>query len=686
MSEHVQIGDISPRIQYSGDGLVDVFSYPFPIFENMDINVYLNAELQDGGYSVTGAGLSAGGTVRFNQAPAVGTTVTLSRRVPEKRTTDFQDGGAFRAKVINEELDRIVCMVQQIREDVGRSVVRPATSTSGASLALPDPEAGKSLKWSVTGDALVNSNVDPDGLASAVADAEVARDIAQAAAGDAATSETHAAASAFSASHDAAAVASALSNITEDVVSISTDTVLTGAAAGDLYVVDCSASDVIVTLPLAATVIEPWTVHVKKVDGTANKVLVRRQGTDTIDGNITDFEIKAENGGARFAVDLDKAPDNWESLAFGVAVGDATPVGTIMSFDGPIPVDAGCLLADGRSFAQTSFSDLYTHYEAQGFPYGGGNGVANLPNLMAGTQIGDKQARACIYEYTEDGVFAEPTVAGGWQDRTQFLETKFDADGIVSVEANTFTVGPGTYSFRTRTPIILSGGCRTRLFSVTDNASVPGSISESSSTGNPATYYQPASLESTFEATFTVPTVLKLQYIVQVARATAGQGIHDYVNGMREIHASIIIERLRTASTNKTLGIKAYNAVTNQAQVEMGQVVQDVAANATAIAAIPPGIGISQVWKDLTASRVVNAEYTNSTSQPIMLNVQVNMTNTLNYTLLEVGGVPAASQQGSSGGTYTYSLATIVPPNTTYRLIPATTGFVAVYRWLELRA
>ncbi len=508
MSEHVQIGDVSPRIQYSGDGVVNVFSYPFPIFENVDINVYLNTELQDGGYSVTGAGSSAGGTVRFDQAPAAGITVTLSRHVPEKRTTDFQDGGAFRAKVINEELDRIVCMVQQIREDVGRSVVRPTTSTSGASLALPDPVAGKSLKWSAAGDALVNSDVDPDGLASAVTDAGAARDAAQAAAGDAATSETHAAASALSASNDAAAVASALANITEDVVSISTDTVLTGAAAGDLYVVDCSASDVIVTLPLAATVIEPWTVRVKKVDGTANKVLVRRQGTDTIDGEVADFEIKAENGGARFAVDLDKSPDNWESLAFGVAVGDATPVGTLAWFTGLIP-PVGWIIPNGTVYNRATYPDLWAHASTSQVVVSDANWLAD-PNQRGRYSRGDEVSTFRVPDLISHESFiraADPT--GGFIGYRQADAIKSHAHGIL-----------------------------------TRNGSGAGA-------GN-----EPLGWHSGGTTAAVNPTAVQ-------------------ANGDTET---------RPKSTRYVPIIKAFNVVTNQAQVEMGQVVQDVAANSVAIA------------------------------------------------------------------------------------------------------
>ncbi len=175
---HVVIGDITPRIQYVGNGSVTVFAYPFPIFDDTDLQVYLDDALQMSGYTVTGAGESDGGSATFSVAPGDGVVVTLARSVPIERTTDFQDGGAFRAAVINEELDRIVATEQQLKEEQARTVKRPTTSTSTASLDLPDPVAGRALKFALDG-ALALSDGDPD-QAQADAAAQVVLATAQA--------------------------------------------------------------------------------------------------------------------------------------------------------------------------------------------------------------------------------------------------------------------------------------------------------------------------------------------------------------------------------------------------------------------------------------------------------------------------------------------------------------------------
>lgn len=140
MSDHIVIGDIRPRIQYTADGTQTVFTYPFPIFADADLKVYLGDALQSGGYTVGGAGQSAGGNVTFAAAPAAGTKVTLLRALAIARTSDFQEGGAFRAKTINDELDRQTAFVQEVGERIERALVAGPTE-SAAPLVLPPPTA-----------------------------------------------------------------------------------------------------------------------------------------------------------------------------------------------------------------------------------------------------------------------------------------------------------------------------------------------------------------------------------------------------------------------------------------------------------------------------------------------------------------------------------------------------------------
>lgn len=142
MAEHIQIGDVSPRIQYTADGEQTEFTYPFPIFAVPDLEVYLGGVLQESGYMVSGAGLSTGGLCVFDTAPADGAVVTLRRRLAIARTADFQESGDFRAKVINDELDRLVAMVQQVADDAKRTL-KLAPTDGDAEFMLPAKEDRK---------------------------------------------------------------------------------------------------------------------------------------------------------------------------------------------------------------------------------------------------------------------------------------------------------------------------------------------------------------------------------------------------------------------------------------------------------------------------------------------------------------------------------------------------------------
>lgn len=138
MSDHIQIGDISPRVQHIGDGTQTVFTYPFPIFKDDDLEVYVDGSVSTltTDYSVNGAGVSSGGEVTFVSAPADQSAVTLVRRLTVQRTSDFQASGEFRAKVINDELDFQTASLQQIEDDLSRAI-RLKRDDAAATLELP---------------------------------------------------------------------------------------------------------------------------------------------------------------------------------------------------------------------------------------------------------------------------------------------------------------------------------------------------------------------------------------------------------------------------------------------------------------------------------------------------------------------------------------------------------------------
>ena len=161
MSNHIKIQGTSPRIQYVADGNLNAYEFPFVIFNPSDINVYFNDKVQDSDtYTVAISKNTEGGEVSFETAPASGISITIVRNLAIKRTTTFQEGGALRAKVLNNEFDYQMACQQQIADSLNRSMVLPPYAVdTDVDLTLPTPSAGKAIVWNKDGTNLENSAV-----------------------------------------------------------------------------------------------------------------------------------------------------------------------------------------------------------------------------------------------------------------------------------------------------------------------------------------------------------------------------------------------------------------------------------------------------------------------------------------------------------------------------------------------
>lgn len=117
MPEHIKMPEVASIVRYLADGVQTDFPYPFPIFASEDIVVYFGSAQQTYGFDVRDAGNTAGGDVIFDAPPRSGVIITLVRRLPLERVTDFIEGGDFSAQSINNELDYLMGTVQQVSSD-----------------------------------------------------------------------------------------------------------------------------------------------------------------------------------------------------------------------------------------------------------------------------------------------------------------------------------------------------------------------------------------------------------------------------------------------------------------------------------------------------------------------------------------------------------------------------------------
>ena len=92
------------------------------------------------------------------------------------------------------------------------------------------------------------------------------------------------------------------------------------------------------------------------------------------------------------------------------------------------------------------------------------------------------------------------------------------------------------------------------------------------------------------------------------------------------------------------------------------------------------GIGYGQTWQDVTASRALATDYTNSTGKPIQISCTVRI-GTDAWGQIMIDGVKvASSRQNGISGYYDCLLSAIVPDGGIYSLTGTSLQF-----WSELR-
>lgn len=148
---------------FTGNGAASSFPFDFKVFSTADIAVVQAADgiettLALGtDYTVTlnaDQDVSPGGTVNTTAPLPVGETLAIVGAIDYDQQLDLPAGGAFRPLALENALDRTVIQIQQLREEVERTLRLPVTSDSD--LELPLPESNKLLGWNDTATALQN--------------------------------------------------------------------------------------------------------------------------------------------------------------------------------------------------------------------------------------------------------------------------------------------------------------------------------------------------------------------------------------------------------------------------------------------------------------------------------------------------------------------------------------------------
>jgi len=163
------VSSTNTKNSYSGDGSTVVFAYTFKVFDDDDIQVILRndttgaetVQTKTTHYTVSGVGNTGGGNITFVAAPATGETVVLIRAIPLTQTTDYTPNDPFPAETHEEALDRLTFIVQDIEEEVGRSikVSRTNTITSSEFTVGATTRANKIFAFDSDGDLAVTQEI-----------------------------------------------------------------------------------------------------------------------------------------------------------------------------------------------------------------------------------------------------------------------------------------------------------------------------------------------------------------------------------------------------------------------------------------------------------------------------------------------------------------------------------------------
>lgn len=126
------------KVSYSGTGSQDTFAYTYKIFSSSDIKVYIRdnsgtetLKTETTHYTVSNVGNASGGNIVFTtgNTPLSTDTVIIVRTVPLTQTFDYVLNDPFPSDSHEDGLDKLTMQVQQVKEEVDRSIKASVTNT-----------------------------------------------------------------------------------------------------------------------------------------------------------------------------------------------------------------------------------------------------------------------------------------------------------------------------------------------------------------------------------------------------------------------------------------------------------------------------------------------------------------------------------------------------------------------------
>lgn len=175
--------DGTPIKEYTGNGVTRDFSFPYKFFDATHVTVYrkvistsIVSTVSPTEYTVAGAGAEEGGTFSFLVAPTSDHFITiLLDNVPLSQEADYVTGEGFPADAHESQQDKVIMILQQMREELKRCPkVDPGSGTTGEGYLATIQQAVVDTQTAQTAAELAE-----DGAVTAQGAAETAQGLAE---------------------------------------------------------------------------------------------------------------------------------------------------------------------------------------------------------------------------------------------------------------------------------------------------------------------------------------------------------------------------------------------------------------------------------------------------------------------------------------------------------------------------
>ncbi len=170
----IAIDNSGGKVLYPSNGVQTNYTFSFKVLNINDLKVYEDGIISAGNIQVNlnaDQNASPGGSIDYltSTEPANGVIILIKREVDIEQEADYSAYGGFPPETHELALDNLTQIVQQLEENVDRSLLAKIDDDGTTNFTLPSYTARRALVWDSVAKKLVNSTSDPDDQSGAAA-------------------------------------------------------------------------------------------------------------------------------------------------------------------------------------------------------------------------------------------------------------------------------------------------------------------------------------------------------------------------------------------------------------------------------------------------------------------------------------------------------------------------------------